>query len=598
MKRRMLGLLRVLGVVGFCATAWSAGVFAGVVELGTHPVTRYSATVDDSAVDGPLAFGEVTESPDSRIRLEVVSTQRELSLSRPEAKAVHHLLGHMLAMSPPDSAPDTPPDNATDTPMVIAPVIPPTNEEPAADPVDDPVAPAKPDKPDTPGKKPFLGMNLSDVTYYSRAWVFTDLMLQSDAWRKDGRGHIFKTGYAPAGLYICTWAGSGSIRFSGDAKAQSTGSNSAQVTITQGGQGIDMRKHGDVADVSLIRIEHETRISPFQPGYLRTLELFKVIRFMDWANTNNSGHQRWGGRARKGQVTQAGGGGVAIEYMVALANELGADPWFCMPHKADDDYIRRHAELVRDRLHPDAKIYIEYSNEVWNSQFGQHDYIRKLGDGETYSTEFFDTWAEHCRRTFAIWTEVFGEDASRRLVRVAAVHLQNPWVAQKLLPRLNGEFDAVAPAAYFGITRKQGKRLTGASTAGEVLDLCEQNIRESNRDWYGGHSQMTREWSSKLGRPIRLISYEAGQHLSANGDEGLSYYDALIGAQSHPRMYGLYLLNMRVFEQAGGDLFVAFNDISKPGKFGSWGHLEYQTQPIEEAPKHKALLDYPTMNQR
>jgi hypothetical protein len=281
--------------------------------------------------------------------------------------------------------------------------------------------------------------------------------------------------------------------------------------------------------------------------------------------------------------------------MIALANELGADPWFCMPHRADDDYIRRHAELVRDRLNPDAKVYIEYSNEVWNTQFGQHDYIRKLGDGKTFSDEFFDAWAERSRRTFEIWAEVFGEDAERRLVRVAGVHLQNPWIAKKLIPRLDGQFDAIAPSAYFGITRKQGKKLTAASTAGEILDLCEQNIRSSNRDWYAKHGQMASDWSSKLGRPIRLISYEAGQHLSANGDDNLPYYDALIRAQSHSRMYGLYLMNMRLFEQAGGDLFVAFNDVGKPGKFGSWGHLEYQTQPVGDAPKFKALLDYPAI---
>ncbi len=602
MNRRIPGILGLLSLLGFFAVA-SPSLLAGVVEVGTHPVTRYSVAADDPAVDEPIAFGEIAEAPAGGVHLEMVSTQRELSLSRSEAKAVHHLLGHMLAMSSPTDPPQAP---ASSTPDLTAadqsqpsaegangPAGSSPGETPPTD--DEPTVSQKHDK---PVKKPFLGMNLADVTYYSRAWVFTDLMLQSDAWRKDGRGHIFKTGYAPPGLYLCTWSGSGSIRFGGDAKAQPTGSNSAQVTITSGEQGVDMRKDGNVADVSLIRVEHETRISPFQPEFHSGLSAFKVIRFMDWANTNNSGHKGWAGRTRKGRVTQVGKGGVAIEYMIALSNELGADPWLCIPHKADDDYIRRYAELVRDRLHPDAKVYLEYSNEVWNTQFQQHDYVRQLSGGDTFSDEFFDTWAERCRKTFSIWSEVFGDDASHRLVRVAAVQLQNPWIAQKLLPRLNGEFDAVAPSAYFGITRKQGKRLTHTSSAGQILDLCEQNIRDSNRDWYNRHGQLTREWSDKLDRPIRLVSYEAGQHLSANGDEGLPYYDVLIQAQSHPRMYGLYLLNMRVFEQAGGDLFVAFNDVGKPGKFGSWGHLEHQTQPIEQATKHKALLDYPSIRDK
>lgn len=562
MNRWMMGLMSVV----LCVSSIQA--LAGTVEVGTHQVTRFQAN-DAETPDAPLAYGEMAEDAERGVRLKVVSTRDELSLSRHEAEAVHDLLGHMLAVA---STPDTP-----------------TTEDP-------PTPPADPAPPTDTDKNTFLGMNLADVTYYTRAWVFTDLLLQSDAWRDGGAGHIFKSGYAPPGVYICTWSGSGSIRFSGDASAQPTGTNSARVTIKSGERGIDMRRSGTVADVNLMRIEHEMRISPFQPEYLDSLAPFKVIRFMDWANTNNSGTKRWTSRPRKGQITQAGSGGVAIEYMIALANELDADPWFCMPHLADDNYIRRHAELVRDRLDPDAKVYIEYSNEVWNSQFKQHDHIKRLGDGETYSDAFFAAWAERSRRTFAIWSDVFGDQASTRLVRVAAVHLQNPWVAEKLLPKLAGEFDAVAPSAYFGITRHQGKRLTAASTTAEILDLCEQNIRSDNKDWYNKHGQMARDWSDKLGRPIRLISYEAGQHLSANGDDNLPYYDQLIRAQSHSRMYGLYLMNMRLFEQAGGDLFVAFNDIARPGKFGSWGHLEYQTQPIADAPKYKALIEYPRIN--
>lgn len=586
MIRQTLSLLVILTIT--CL----AFAQADTPTIDTHQVTRY-ATGDSAAdTDQPLAYGEIADDATGAVRVDVVASRDSLNLSRPEAEAVHDLLGHMLALSATDS---TQPTEVT-TPAPATPDD--TTADPSGNATDPPaVTPAEPSS-EASTKKPFLGMNLADVTYYSRAWVFTDLMLQSDAWRKGGSGHIFKTGYAPPGLYICTWSGSGSIRFNGDAKAQPAGSNSARVTISTGNHGIDLRKTGTVADVSLLRIEHETRISPFQPEYLESLAPFKVVRFMDWANTNNSAHKRWTSRSRKGQVTQAGSGGVAIEYMIAIANELGADPWFCIPHQADDEYIRRHAEIVRDRLTPDAKIYLEYSNEIWNTQFKQHDYIRQLGDGETYSDAFFDVWAERSRNTFKIWSEVFGDDASKRLVRVAAVHLQNPWIAQKLLPKLNGEFDAVAPSTYFGITRKQAKTLTAASTTAQILDLCEQNIRHDNEDWYNKHGQMARDWSGKIGRTIRLVSYEGGQHLTAHGDDNLPYYDQLIRAQSHARMYGLYLINMRLFEKAGGDLFVAFNDVSQPGKFGSWGHLEYQTQPIADSPKQRALLEYPPLSEQ
>ena len=590
-------LYLVLGLVAWLCPSGTA--WAEVVELGQKQVTRYAVT--DAAIGGEtVATGELIEGGGagepgepgepgvSGVRVEVIGKPQEVRLSLAEARSVHQLLGHMLAMSGPKDPPAQP--TASTPPTHTASGV----SDDAKDETTDETLPA--DK--TAQKKSHLGMNLADVTYYSRAWVFTDLMLQSDAWRDDGRGYIFKAGQAPPGQYICTWGGTGSVRVTGDATANQTGPNSASVVIWAGNGGVNLQRGGDVTSVSLIRIEHETRTSPFQPEFLSRLAPFKVIRFMDWAKTNNSGLKRWTDRPRKGRQTQAGRDGVAIEYMIALSNELGADPWFCIPHKADDDYIRRCAEMVRDRLHPDAKVYIEYSNEVWNSQFKQHGYIREISGGDSFSDAFFDHWAERCRKTFAIWREVFGEEAEDRLVRVAAVQLQNPWVAKQLLPRLNGQFDAIAPTAYFGITRRQGLKLTAATTEDDLLDLCLENINSDNRDWFKRHGELAREWTKKLGRPIRLISYEAGQHLSANGDDNLPYADALIHAQSHPRIYELYLLNMRLFEQAGGDLFVAFNDVSRPGKFGSWGHLEYQTQPTEDAPKYKALIEYPLIREK
>ena len=35
--------------------------------------------------------------------------------------------------------------------------------------------------------------------------------------------------------------------------------------------------------------------------------------------------------------------GVALEYQIALANQVGANPWFCVHHLASDDYVRRMA---------------------------------------------------------------------------------------------------------------------------------------------------------------------------------------------------------------------------------------------------------------
>jgi hypothetical protein len=50
-----------------------------------------------------------------------------------------------------------------------------------------------------------------------------------------------------------------------------------------------------------------------------------------------------------------------------------------MPHQASDEYVRQFALLVKEKLDPSLKVYIEYSNEVWNGIFAQHRYAEEQG---------------------------------------------------------------------------------------------------------------------------------------------------------------------------------------------------------------------------
>ena len=62
--------------------------------------------------------------------------------------------------------------------------------------------------------------------------------------------------------------------------------------------------------------------------------------------------------------------GFPIEVLVALANKLNVNPWFCVPHMADDDYVRKFATYVRDNLRSNLVAYFEFSNEIWNGAVG------------------------------------------------------------------------------------------------------------------------------------------------------------------------------------------------------------------------------------
>ena len=83
---------------------------------------------------------------------------------------------------------------------------------------------------------------------------------------------------------------------------------------------------------------------------------------MDWQHTNAQTDVTWNDRKQIRHRTYARV--VPIEHMLTLSNIVGADPWFCMPHTANDDYIRNFAQLALNTLRSDLRVYVEHSNEV------------------------------------------------------------------------------------------------------------------------------------------------------------------------------------------------------------------------------------------
>ena len=482
----------------------------------------------------------------------------------------------------------------------------------------------------------FLGINLAEVTYYSREWVFVDVMKQARPWlptkpgssspwnsgeelRLNENGYplladgqaahthvmIDNEGAYPAGKYICTYDGEGDIELAFDAKVTRRGNNRIELSVTPSDNGIYLRidKSNPTNPVRNIKIwmpGFEKAESSFHPLYLERLKPFSVIRFMDWMHTNTTKIVTWSDRPSKDYYTQATNRGVALEYMIELCNTLGADPWFCMPHTADDAYIYSFAMQVKQQLRPDLNVYVEWSNEVWNSQFKQHKWVQQVTGSDSLSDAFRERWAREANRDFEIWRGVFGDQANR-VVRLAVGQKDNPWgggggggggVTETLTEYLNGRFDAISCSTYFGFAGSQESQLHGGTTADTILNWALQDIANGSvRRNYRAHGKLARLWSDKLGRTIPLIGYEGGQHYTAYGANP-PWAQALINTQRHHSMYDAYIANMREWKDAGGSLFTAFNFVEKPDKWGSWGQLEFMDQDISEAPKYRALLEF------
>lgn len=190
---------------------------------------------------------------------------------------------------------------------------------------------------------------------------------------------------------------------------------------------------------------------PFHPTFLQRWQGIACLRFMNWMQANHVELEDWKDRP---QVTDATffRQGVALETMIDLSNRLQADPWFCMPHRSNDDYVRQFASMVQDRLDPALRVYVEYSNEVWNPIFSAHQYAGQEGLKRGFADQ---PWAAALRYTayrstqiFRIWQEVF--DGTQRLVRIVPSQAGNPVVSRQLLEfqQTRQHADALAIAPY------------------------------------------------------------------------------------------------------------------------------------------------------
>ena len=134
---------------------------------------------------------------------------------------------------------------------------------------------------------------------------------------------------------------------------------------------------------------------------------FHLLRFMDFHGTNSNGDVAWANRLRPISAPRNSpsgygwqGEGAAWEYAVRLANDTNSDMWINVPVKANDDYITKLAQLVRfgsDGTNPytstqtnpvfaplnsGLKVYVEYSNELWNFAGG----FRQNADNQELAT--------------------------------------------------------------------------------------------------------------------------------------------------------------------------------------------------------------------
>jgi hypothetical protein len=507
-----------------------------------------------------------------------------------------------------------------------------------------------------------LGVNLSAVNYYATAIPFVDGMKMADPFLstnapdsgakdqwdteladkipRDQDGYPLEAPFAVPGtaapqilrasVVATVYGGHYVVLYDGDGELAFPASSARVLTSAPGRVDLEVPAAPDqtlflsivrsnranhVRNIRVILPGFEQRYAQqvFHPSFLSRLAGVGAVRFMDWGATNGHANSRWSERTRP-TTPQGGERGVAYEYMIDLANRLDTDAWICVPHKADDAYVEALAQLIKTRLSPKHKAYIEYSNELWNGIFSQTRWaaeqgckagLNKLGQ---YSGSCEDDGARYwagikwnARRTgeiIAIFDRVFGADKAR-IVRVIAGHAHNEHMNEVLVSALEDKAinrsgtraDVLSIAPYLGGSLasdlvEQGK--AASISVPDLLDKLESLVRSDVAEATRNNYKIAQRHG------LRLNAYEGGQHLVAYGEASANgaFVDKLIAANRNPRMRSIYTRMLDAwYENSGQGLMLLFNFAETPNKYGAWGLLEGQEQQLGQAPKYQAFFD-------
>lgn len=269
-----------------------------------------------------------------------------------------------------------------------------------------------------------LGMNVAWINSWSGAWVFSNLMYHSALDRASGTGtwsqdqglvtttdqnDVFRFMLAdvetmlPAGEYTVLNPEGLQVQVGGYS-VPGTWRTDTQFTFTRGSSGGArcVFVKGNVTNAA-------GNLAVIAPGHLAKWQAGNVwhddfiafhqgigcspLRLMDWTWASNNIESEWSHRAVATKPTlftyAAGGQCVPYEFMCDLAARLNSDIWVCAPARATQDYIDQMAALFAAQMPTGRKVWLELSNEVWNT-------ADPWGDGSEWIS-----YLDHTRRTAA-----------------------------------------------------------------------------------------------------------------------------------------------------------------------------------------------------
>jgi len=447
-----------------------------------------------------------------------------------------------------------------------------------------------------------MGLNVGQIRYYSTFAPFLNIMKQCETWKVPDQtfdwgnyqGTIDENGYPsngvpsngvycngpfyPSGNFTVFYEGNGELRIAGQ-----TVTNGDTVNLSGGAFTIQILSSSNspnhLRNIAIVKSGYESTYLQeiWDPDFLVTFpENTHTIRFMRMQWTNDQQIVNWNERTTPTFVTQDNSHGPAVEYMIDLSNKVGANPWFSIPAKANDDYVRNFAQTIKDTLDPNLNVYVEYSNELWNVfgyPFTQGEWVKNKGCEVFLGQPSCSDWTYRERyqayrsgQIFQIFNEVFAGQ-EHRVIKVVAGQSANSDILNRVMDSMENPTynpsgimpNAIAIAPYI--------------EGDENLDLDSlfDQMRNGNQ-WVGlagarygiqNHKSIANEYN------VDLIAYEGGQHLVGGTNS--------IPANRDSRMGDVYRAYFNMWSEEGGGLFAHYHHIYSPSaSSGCWGLMENQ----------------------
>lgn len=364
--------------------------------------------------------------------------------------------------------------------------------------------------------------------------------------------------------------------------------------------------------------------NPWKPELLAEINYAQTLRFMEMQQINQGAiipTYTWLARKKKTEILQDE---LAYEWMIDLCNRKNANLWVCVPDQiisrnglvggrenylkklailiktgvdmgdinldqvifndltqfTQYDFIINGGKLVSEPLASHLKIYIEYGNENWNSNFPQTTYCANeglamgMGWGPASAGRVFSGYAS--LQLYEAFAAVFGKDASR-IEDILPIQRHGLFYT-------NYTFTQVFDDPVLNPNNFMPDHISGATYFSNGEDGADENIEQIMLDDISEVMEEARDMRAYLdeagaarNRYFGLVSYEGGHHITTN-------FEPL---NVNPILYNTYLTfldSMHVYFEE----IVLYSHVAR----NAFGLKQYVNQPLAEAHKYRAVVEW------